>query len=79
MTQTHVKRTLASEIFLFQKLALGNEDSWQKYFDEDALRAIEEEMKDEKKKHPWIWWKLPLGMLMQLVYSVSQECFLFLL
>ncbi|KAI5061844.1 hypothetical protein GOP47_0022383 [Adiantum capillus-veneris] len=69
LTQTHVKRSLASDIFLIRRLGLGNEQSWKKFFDEEALQEIEVEIQEDKRVHPWIWWKNPLGLLMQLMYS----------
>ncbi|MCO5554151.1 hypothetical protein L7F22_007677 [Adiantum nelumboides] len=75
LTQTHVKRTLASDIFLIRRLGLGNEYSWRKFFDEEALKEIDAEIQEDKKVHPWIWWKIPLGLLMQVMYLVRYMLF----
>ncbi|MCO5579225.1 hypothetical protein L7F22_033079 [Adiantum nelumboides] len=72
LMQTHIKRTPASEIHLLRRLALGNEKSWKKYFDEGTLKEIEVEFSEDKKGHPWIWWTIPLGLLMQLIYSCKK-------
>ncbi|KAI5075243.1 hypothetical protein GOP47_0009319 [Adiantum capillus-veneris] len=49
LTQTHVKRSLASDIFLIRRLGLGNEQSWKKFFDEEALQEIEVEIQENKR------------------------------